>query len=579
MLGPPKERHLDRPVLASLEALVPPDHVYRQLDAQLDLTFVRDWVRERYADRGRPSIDPVVFFKLQLVLYLEGLRSERQLMRLAEDRLSVRWYLGYGLDEPLPDHSTLTRIRERYGVETFRRFFEAVVERCITAGLVWGKELFFDATKVEANAALDSIKPRFAVDEHLRNLFAEPEHGTEELAGDLSEGESTADAAPQRLPVDPPPDLEERNSGRHDWVAEGGQPQREVRRHRYRRAADDQMSTTDPDASSMRTPRGDFHLGYQDTDVTDGGRERIILNVLVTPGEVMENQVMLDLLWQTCFRWQLRPDQVTADTTDGTLENIIPIEDAGIAMDTPLPDWDTRTPYFGPSRFTYDPDTDSYTCPAGQTLARDHAKYTEGTIVYRAAAGVCNACPLKPQCTASKEGRRIHRRMDEDYLERVRAHHQTEAYQKAMRKRQLWTEPRFAEAKLWHGLRRFRLRRLWRVTSEALMVATAQNLKRLLKGRRRGTRPASGMASPLPTMRERSSGSLLRAIRALAVRRQGRDVHGFWDPSSFSDRSGSDFINTLRRSMNQPPGPRRPESPETVIFTDKWRRSFTAIWR
>jgi hypothetical protein len=99
-----------------------------------------------------------------------------------------------------------------------------------------------------------------------------------------------------------------------------------------------------------------------------------------------------------------------------------------------------------------------------------------------------------------------------------------------MRKRQLWTEPLFAEAKLWHGLRRFRLRRLWRVTSEALMVATAQNLKRLLKGRRRGTRPASGMASPLPTMRERSSGTLLRAIWVLVVRRQGRDFHRILAP-------------------------------------------------
>jgi transposase len=75
MLGLTKSRDLDHPVLASLEALVPNDHFYRQLDAQFELSFVRDWVKESYADVGRPSIDPVVFFKLQLVLYLEGLRS------------------------------------------------------------------------------------------------------------------------------------------------------------------------------------------------------------------------------------------------------------------------------------------------------------------------------------------------------------------------------------------------------------------------------------------------------------------------------------------------------------------------
>jgi transposase len=103
------------------------------------------WVEPTYAGGGRPSIDPVVFFKLQLVMFFEGICSERLLMRHAADRLSVRWYLGYDLDEPLPDHSSLTRIRTRYGVEIFRRFFETIVDQCQQAGLVWGKELYADA--------------------------------------------------------------------------------------------------------------------------------------------------------------------------------------------------------------------------------------------------------------------------------------------------------------------------------------------------------------------------------------------------------------------------------------------------
>src|SRR5690348_8613752 len=95
----------------SLDELVPADHFYRHLERVLSLSFVRELVQECYvADHGRPSIDPVVFFKLQLVMFFDGIRSERQLMRLAADRLSVRWYLGYNLDDPLPDHSSLTRI-------------------------------------------------------------------------------------------------------------------------------------------------------------------------------------------------------------------------------------------------------------------------------------------------------------------------------------------------------------------------------------------------------------------------------------------------------------------------------------
>jgi transposase len=490
--------------------LVPTDNLYRQLDTTLDLSFVRAWVKDCYAERGRPSVDPIVFFKLQLVLYLEGLRSERQLMRLAADRLSVRWYIGYGLDEALPDHSTLTRIRERYGLEIFRRFFDAIVKQCIHNGLVWGKEFYIDATKVQANASLDSIKPRFAVDEHLRNLFADTEdEGQDRTDQQAEDGPTVEDAPPPQLPVHPPADLEDHNRGRHDWIAEGGEQERDVQHGSYRRVADFQMSTIDPDATLMRARRGGaLQLGYHDHYLTDGGRDRIILGALVTPSEVMENQVMLDLLWHTCFRWKLFPDQIAADTSYGTLENIVPIEDAGIAMYTPLPDWDSRTSYFGPSRFSYDPETDTYRCPDGKTLRRDHAKYTEGKIVYQATPGVCNACALKSQCTASTEGRRLHRNIDEDYLGRVRAHHETEGYEKAMRKRKLWTEPLFAEAKLWHGLRRFRLRRLWRVNIEALMIAAAQNLKRLLTWRGRGGRPASGMASSLPLTGEETTFAL-----------------------------------------------------------------------
>src|SRR3954463_893006 len=114
----------------TLEDLVPPDSFYRHLERSLDLGFVRDLVREAYAESGRPSIDPVVFFKLQLILFFEGLRSERQLLQVVADRLSLRWYVGYDLTEPLPDHSSLSRIRERYGLDIFRRFLERVVDLC-----------------------------------------------------------------------------------------------------------------------------------------------------------------------------------------------------------------------------------------------------------------------------------------------------------------------------------------------------------------------------------------------------------------------------------------------------------------
>ena len=179
-----KERAFGPLPAVTLEELVPPDHFYRHLERTLDLSLVRELVRDTYADIGRPSIDPIVFFKLQLVMFFEDIRSERQLLRVVADRLSLRWYLGYDLTEPLPHHSSLTRIRNRYGLAVFRRFFEAIVAQCQAAGLVWGQELYVDATKVAANAALASLHPRFAVEAHLNHLFAMEDDHDEDGGGD-----------------------------------------------------------------------------------------------------------------------------------------------------------------------------------------------------------------------------------------------------------------------------------------------------------------------------------------------------------------------------------------------------------
>jgi len=285
----------------TLEELVPPNNFYRHLEDTLDLRFVRDLVRDAYAPSGRPSIDPVVFFKLHLVLFFEGLRSERQLMQVVTDRLSLRWYLGYDLNEPLPDHSSLSRIRERYGLDVFRRFFDRIVEQCIAAGLVWGQEFYLDATRVQANAALDSLQPRFAVAAHLARLFAAD---GDEIGNDgASDGPDAPDAAdaPARLPVTLTEEsraaLVECAADRQDWIGRAGRPDRTTRSGPYRRTADFRVSTTDPDATPM--PYGDkgTRLGYQDHYVVDGGRARIILTALVTPAEVQENQPALDLLW------------------------------------------------------------------------------------------------------------------------------------------------------------------------------------------------------------------------------------------------------------------------------------------
>jgi transposase len=444
--------------LVTLEDLVPADHFYRHLDRTFALSFVRDLVADHYAAGGRPSIDPVVFFKLQLVMFFEGLRSERQLMAVATDRLSVRWYLGYDLDEPLPDHSSLTRIRQRFGLSVFRQFFETVLDRCEEVGLIWGRELLVDATKVPGNADLDSLVPRLkdVVDDHLVELFGSHAESPTSERWDVLE---TCQLAPDR-PLSPG----------------------------YERVSHRMVSRTDPDATPMKLSTGQPVLGYQDHYVVDGGRARIILSCLVMPGAVMENQPFLDQLRRTLFRRKLRPRRVIGDTAYGTVENLQAMEQAGIQLMTPLPKWEKSSPYFKTAAFTYDSEQDVYHCPNGATLTLRNVDTANERKQYRAPIASCRACPLREWCTSNRRGRVIYRSFHEDLLERVLAYEGTPAFEKAMRKRRVWLEPLFAEAKQWHGLSRFRLRGVHNVNIEGVLIAAGQNLKRYLANRGWGKR-------------------------------------------------------------------------------------------
>jgi transposase len=500
MMGTKERDFHSLPEDISLEDLVPEDTFYRRLQERLDLSFVREMVEDRYAASGRPSIDPEVFFRLQLVMFREGIRSERELMRVVADRLSLRWYVGYDLFEALPDHSSLTRIRDRFGLSVFREFFQRIVEECVEAGLVWGEQLYFDATKVDANASLDSIAPRFYVEEHLGELF------TEEGPLDAEQGEESTTMAKgwdlggvYELPSADDEALTAENAEKDDWISRDGRQSRERKGVWYRRKADFLASTTDPDSSPMkrRESKGS-HLGYYTHYVVDGGKSRVILNVLVTPFEVTENAPMLDLLWRTSFRWKLHPKQVTGDTAYGTIENIAAVERAGIRAYVPLTNAGKARPYFSKEEFAYDPERDLYRCPAGEILRPKTFRTARNQLIYKTEPGTCDRCPLRAKCTENKTGRQVLRHVEEEYVERVKSYRGTFPYEKALRKRRVWVEPLFAEAKDWHGLRRFRLRRLEKVNIEALLIASGQNIKRLVAARERDPRKLAQEAALRP---------------------------------------------------------------------------------
>jgi Transposase DDE domain/Transposase domain (DUF772) len=435
-------------------------------------------------------------------MFFEGIRSERQLVETASFNLAHRWYLGYDLDEPLPDRTSLIKIRQRLGLDTFRRFFEHILDLCEEDGLIKGREVLVDATKVPGNASKDSLVPRLkeVVDDHLVELFDDG-HGAEGGSeGDTVSAATATVDSPQLLHPDASTDVAQENAKRWDVLEECRLDPDRPAPSSYERLSSRKVSRTDPDATAMSMRDGRTALGYQVHYLVDGGTARIILHCLVTPGDVMENQPFLDQFRRTLFRRTLRPERVIADTTYGTAEIIGAIEDEGIEMYTPLPDWDRPSPYFPTSRFTYEADQDVYCCPNGEILRLRWTDEKRQLKQYRARPAACKACPLRAQCTAIKQGRIVYRSCHAELLDRVRARHGTRAYERAMWKRSIWLEGLFAEAKQWHGLHKFRLRRLANVNIQGVMVAAGQNLKRWLQATGWGRRafPGAGVAQLAP---------------------------------------------------------------------------------
>src|SRR5262245_57780344 len=178
MLGRKQRRQPEPFIAGSLRQVLPDDHVLVRVDRVLDLEWLRAEVAELYdTDMGRPGIDPEVAVRLMLAGFLLGIVHDRRLLREAQVNLAIRWFCGYGLHEALPDHSSLTRIRQRWGAGRFRRIFERTVRTCIDAGIAKGEVVHIDASLIRANVSWESLAVR-----HVEAVGRENEAPADETA-------------------------------------------------------------------------------------------------------------------------------------------------------------------------------------------------------------------------------------------------------------------------------------------------------------------------------------------------------------------------------------------------------------
>src|SRR5271170_3487617 len=422
--------------IIDLESFVHHDHFLRKVDRVLESAFVRDLTAACYAaGRGRPSIDPEVYFRMLLVAFLYDIRSDRQLCEDVYYNLAYRWFCRLSLQDRVPDHSSLSRIRDRYGEDIFEALFRRIVETCQKRGLVAPQcRVMTDATLIAADAALDSL------------VHNDPEQARFEA--DALRGRTQA--------VDPP-------------------ARRRISNQTHR-------SRTDPDATLAEKKGSPRLLKYKVHQSADAD-SRVILDTHVTTGARHDNQPYLAQLRRIEERCQITILEAIADRGYGSAQIIRTLQEQGKRTYIPL--WSGRV---GNSKYlssglVYEHEPDRFRCPAGKFLTPTPA-ITENHKRYVSSSADCRACALASTCPARKSGsspqRFVLRNLDQDLFEEVQARMRDPTFRTKRSERMWKMEGLFAEAKQNHGLSRARYRGRSKVQIQAYLSATVQNLKRLV---------------------------------------------------------------------------------------------------
>ncbi len=457
----------------NLDKRIRKDHPLRKITEHIDFNFVYAEVKKLYGNNGNVSVPPPVILKLMLLLVLYNVRSERELMETVPERLDWLWFLGYDLNWEVPDHSVLSKARKRWGVEVFRGFFERVVGQCVEAGLVDGSKIFVDSSLVDANASNNAV-----ID-------------TRSLKGQLKENYKKLEA---RL---------EDSQQSTDW---SGADERKNSRY---------ISSTDPDAAIVN--RGKAKLTYQVHRVVEGQNE-IITATEATPGDVNEAHRMLPLLAAHQGTTGVEVQTVVADSKYGTIDNFLACHDRGIQAHIPaLRDSALRRTerecQFSEESFRYDPEPDTYQCPAGAVLKPKSLHVSRQSRDYSAARKVCAACLLRERCTKNVSGRTIKRHLRQDDLDTMLEGSRTAKARRDIRTRQHLMERSFARGTR-YGFDQARWRGLWRMRIQEYLTCAIQNIQVLITKAAKPKRMAAARALAVETARTKAIRSLIVAVIA-----------------------------------------------------------------
>jgi transposase len=465
------------------EKMIPKNHLLVKIDSIIDFSFVYEKVKDKYSDMGRGAKDPVMMVKILLLEYLYRLSDVEVADRINTD-VAFRWFLGLGIDDTVPDDTTISYFRvKRLGEEDFDAFFTEIVKMCIERDLVKSRRYIVDTTDVAANVNYPSEKK--LIGNAFKKVIKEVAKFNESLAKrQLEQFEEEIHKEYENS--------ETVSSNRHFEIA-GKQLQQLYLKtdielqtnNKYREAfgicydiidqylnhkKDKIVSVVDPDARVAHKSVGNIKRGYKDHIIVDEDSE-IILASTQTPFNTGDEKKLQELVKKIEVELEIKPEEITADKAYGTADNRAYLKDNEIVSNIAFYKESSREQnYYGLKDFNISENLDSVTCPNGITT-KEYVRANNKTNkkefkVFKFDKSECSKCPLKDQCLYKDKngkvlhkGRRVEVPLRYDAVLRDMKRNMTEEFKKASNMR-FKIERRFATMVRNHGLRRCRYLRL-----------------------------------------------------------------------------------------------------------------------
>jgi transposase len=467
----------------TLEQLVPEDNFYRRLKKEISMEWLYKATTKYYGSEGQESIDPVVFFKICLIGYINNIISDRKLISFCSDSLGIRLFLGYDIDEQLPWHSTISRTRQLYGEEVFKQLFEQVFEKCMESGMIAGHTQAVDGAFLKANASKDSLEIKQvsnSVDEYLlENIKANtsPRRPAKNNRAEAEQQHMDGDEEEQTRQLKEL-DTRYQRQGKNYEEMPGSESRGKFLSNKTH------YSPTDPDARIAVKPGKPRELYYNGQIAVDTAHH-VITHAQSFTADGKDCRDLITITKQLQSRLQphgMQVEKLLADAAYSSGENYAYLEQNNITGYIPL----LGGALSGSEGFVYDEKNDWYICQNNKILKGSGKAVDDGrghfVKKYFSLQSDCKNCQLRKTCISDKaKTKKVQHSIYKAELERAKARQQTVKAKVMKRKRSSTVEPVWGTLINFTGMKRLNARGIKAANKMLLLAATVYNLKKWLR--------------------------------------------------------------------------------------------------